>query len=94
MFSGVSATDFNPDCTQLSEISRLEAMRSNSTVNETIANMSVASTVRPHPPKHTRPKYKDILAQISTQQAKKAGAFLDGCCVSHLQYSLEISDKT
>ncbi|XP_052869521.1 DNA topoisomerase 2-binding protein 1 [Anopheles cruzii] len=82
--SSVTSRDFNPDCTELSEISHVNVSSRNMTINESI--MSVGGdkgtpTVATAPRSVAHHRYRELLARMTVQQAKKAGPVLDGCSV-------------
>ncbi|XP_035896167.1 DNA topoisomerase 2-binding protein 1 [Anopheles stephensi] len=80
----ISGGQFNPDCTQLSEISHANFSARNETINESIMSggadgmpPSVSGVARPAGSQ----RYREVLARMTVQQAKKAGPVLDGCSV-------------
>lgn len=76
---------FNPDNTQLSMISNSSCGKA-LVLDET--QMSTRSSILSNPAPgpsgfiRAKPKYQEVLAKMTVQMAKKAGTFLDGCCVS------------
>ncbi|EDS34036.1 DNA topoisomerase 2-binding protein 1 [Culex quinquefasciatus] len=91
-----SSRDFNPDSTQLSMISHGNS-RNFSTINESVMSMTSNSSMVPALPQppvvSSKPKYKDSLAKINVQLAKKAGLFLDGCNIYLSGFTGEEKDK-
>uniref|UniRef100_A0A8D8H7M7 DNA topoisomerase 2-binding protein 1-A n=1 Tax=Culex pipiens TaxID=7175 RepID=A0A8D8H7M7_CULPI len=91
-----SSRDFNPDSTQLSMISHGNS-RNFSTINESVMSMTSNSSMVPAVPQppvvSAKPKYKDSLAKINVQLAKKAGLFLDGCNIYLSGFTGEEKDK-
>ncbi|XP_052901138.1 DNA topoisomerase 2-binding protein 1-A [Anopheles moucheti] len=79
----MSGGQFNPDCTQLSEISHANFSSRNETINESI--ISAGDGILSSGTVVTRlcgaQRYREVLARMTVQQAKKAGHVLDGCNV-------------
>jgi topoisomerase (DNA) II binding protein 1 len=89
--SGVpNSSAFNPDCTQLSEISHGQVVPRIGTVNETVVSVASTSSSAMAAPRmstrrndtQTHPAYKAVMQRLNVKMAKKAGPFLDGCNVS------------
>uniref|UniRef100_A0A182NQG7 BRCT domain-containing protein n=1 Tax=Anopheles dirus TaxID=7168 RepID=A0A182NQG7_9DIPT len=95
--SRISAGDFNPDCTQLSEISHANFSSRNETINESIAvtergvggGEAAGNGARPAGSQ----RYREMLACMTVQQAKKAGPVLDGCSVFLSGFTAEEKEK-
>ncbi|XP_055372512.1 DNA topoisomerase 2-binding protein 1 [Condylostylus longicornis] len=101
-----SIPDFVGNFTQLSDISRVESLGNQHIENEMsiCSNASVESvllndrsTRANHEAKKTaaadKKLYKKILCSINTQQAKRAGNFLDGCSIFLCGFTDEEKDK-
>uniref|UniRef100_A0AAG5CVL1 BRCT domain-containing protein n=1 Tax=Anopheles atroparvus TaxID=41427 RepID=A0AAG5CVL1_ANOAO len=99
----VSGGDFNPDCTQLSEISHANFSARNVTINESIMSIGgggvgvggsldgpSSSAAIPRP---SSQRYREILSRMTVQQAKKAGPVLDGCNVFLSGFTAEEKEK-
>uniref|UniRef100_A0A182JW07 BRCT domain-containing protein n=1 Tax=Anopheles christyi TaxID=43041 RepID=A0A182JW07_9DIPT len=91
----ISAGEFNPDCTQLSEISHANFSSRNETINESM--MSGGDAVSASSATVGRPavihRYREVLARMTVQQAKKAGPVLDGCSVFLSGFTAEEKEK-
>ncbi|KFB41203.1 AGAP002760-PA-like protein [Anopheles sinensis] len=95
----ISGGEFNPDCTQLSDISHANFSARNVTINESI--MPCGSSVDGFPVASTmsggaRPcsqRYREFLSRMTVQQAKKAGPLLDGCNVFLSGFTAEEKEK-
>nr|XP_040229158.2 DNA topoisomerase 2-binding protein 1 [Anopheles coluzzii] len=94
----ISAGEFNPDCTQLSEISHANFSSRNETINESMMSGGTAdvapagsssSVARPVGSQ----RYREVLARLTVQQAKKAGPVLDGCSVFLSGFTAEEKEK-
>lgn len=94
----ISAGEFNPDCTQLSEISHANFSSRNETINESMMSGGAAdvapagsssSVARPVGSQ----RYREVLARLTVQQAKKAGPVLDGCSVFLSGFTAEEKEK-
>uniref|UniRef100_A0A182RSY5 BRCT domain-containing protein n=1 Tax=Anopheles funestus TaxID=62324 RepID=A0A182RSY5_ANOFN len=79
----MSGGQFNPDCTQLSDISHANFSSRNETINESM--IGTGDGILPATSGFARPggsqRYREVLARMTVQQAKKAGHVLDGCSV-------------
>lgn len=103
----LTAGEFNPDCTQLSMISHTNSR--NFTVNESMMSSTVSQAQGkgggrvstgegPALPRKAsaadqQKKYREVLAQISLSQAKKAGPFLDGCKIYLSGFAADDKEK-
>uniref|UniRef100_A0A182Q3E0 BRCT domain-containing protein n=1 Tax=Anopheles farauti TaxID=69004 RepID=A0A182Q3E0_9DIPT len=92
----VSAGFFNPDCTQLSEISHVNFSARNETINESMTVTErcaggVVESIGVRPVVNQR--YREILACMTVQQAKKVGSVLDGCNVFVSGFTAEEKEK-
>ncbi|XP_050100587.1 DNA topoisomerase 2-binding protein 1-A [Anopheles aquasalis] len=83
--SRARSSDFNPDCTELSEISHANFSGRNLTINESVMSSAggkddnvVKSQQKARPVANA---YREVLVRMTVQQAKKAGPLLDGCSV-------------
>ncbi|XP_017035833.3 DNA topoisomerase 2-binding protein 1-A [Drosophila kikkawai] len=83
-----SSTAPGADQTQLSDLSRISFVSGSrrmcsdlTTVNETLGCSSPAKELLKQATTTTGRSYQQVLAEICPRQAKKAGTFLDGCCV-------------
>uniref|UniRef100_A0A182VZQ1 BRCT domain-containing protein n=1 Tax=Anopheles minimus TaxID=112268 RepID=A0A182VZQ1_9DIPT len=91
----MSGGQFNPDCTQLSEISHANFTSRNETINESIVSGGdgiLSSGVPVMRPAGSQ-KYREILARMTVQQAKKAGHVLDGCSVFLSGFTTDEKEK-
>lgn len=77
-----SESSFNPDCTSLSAIGV-----QNLTVNESRMSTVPAAARPADKSSEDVATYKRLFAALSVTQAKKSGAFLDGCNVISMNYS-------
>ncbi|XP_058061785.1 DNA topoisomerase 2-binding protein 1-A [Anopheles bellator] len=93
--SSVTSRDFNPDCTELSEISHVNVSSRNLTINESIMSVGgdkgtpIAATAT----RSVANRYRELLARMTVQQAKKAGPVLDGCSVYLSGFSGDEKEK-
>ncbi|XP_050068069.1 DNA topoisomerase 2-binding protein 1-A [Anopheles maculipalpis] len=92
----MSGGQFNPDCTQLSEISHANFSSRNETINDSV--MSGAGDANPPTTSGVqRPagsqRYREVLARMTVQQAKKAGPVLDGCSVFLSGFTADEKEK-
>ncbi|XP_055843920.1 DNA topoisomerase 2-binding protein 1 [Episyrphus balteatus] len=93
------------DYTQLSDVSRISVMNASkrmdltvndsicSTLNETGRSQGMAKAVLTKQANSVVPQYKSILAEICPKKSKKAGTFLDGCCIYLSGFRGEEKDK-
>ncbi|XP_037725778.1 DNA topoisomerase 2-binding protein 1 [Drosophila subpulchrella] len=90
--SNRSAAAPGADQTQLSDLSRISFVSNSrrmcsdlTTVNESVSSVGSSSPAKDLLKQATTTSsgrnYQQVLAEICPRQAKKAGAFLDGCCV-------------
>uniref|UniRef100_A0A182P507 BRCT domain-containing protein n=1 Tax=Anopheles epiroticus TaxID=199890 RepID=A0A182P507_9DIPT len=93
----ISGGDFNPDCTQLSEISHANFSSRNETINESMMVGAADGLLPSSSSAVARPaasqRYREVLARMTVQQAKKAGPVLDGCSVFLSGFTGEEKDK-
>uniref|UniRef100_A0A182MVT2 BRCT domain-containing protein n=1 Tax=Anopheles culicifacies TaxID=139723 RepID=A0A182MVT2_9DIPT len=91
----MSGGQFNPDCTQLSEISHANFSSRNETINESM--ISGGDGILPSGSAVVRPsgsqRYREVLARMTVQQAKKAGHVLDGCSVFLSGFTTDEKEK-
>ncbi|KAH8238267.1 hypothetical protein KR032_001764, partial [Drosophila birchii] len=94
-----AATAPGADQTQLSDLSRISFVSGSrrmcsdlSTVNETLGCNSPAKELLKQATTSSR-SYQQVLAEICPRQAKKAGTFLDGCCVYLSGFRAEEREK-
>lgn len=73
--NNVTISKFNPDSTQLSNISRMTTFKADISINETLASNASKKFIAPS---SLQAEYKKILARITLQNAKKTGNLLDG----------------
>uniref|UniRef100_A0A336KB18 CSON006828 protein n=1 Tax=Culicoides sonorensis TaxID=179676 RepID=A0A336KB18_CULSO len=106
-FMQSSSSEFNPNSTQLSEISHAESL-AGVTINET-GSTSLATTITSIPntrssttissktkssdSKNSEPKYKTILDNIDMSFVKKRNGFLDGCKIYLSGFKSDAKDK-
>ncbi|XP_017063794.1 DNA topoisomerase 2-binding protein 1-A [Drosophila eugracilis] len=92
----------NADQTQLSDLSRISFVSGSRRMcsDLTVVNESVSSVGTSSPAKDllkqatsSSRNYQQVLAEICPRQAKKAGAFLDGCCVYLSGFRTEEREK-
>ncbi|XP_035774152.1 DNA topoisomerase 2-binding protein 1-A-like [Anopheles albimanus] len=95
--SRARSSDFNPDCTELSEISHANFSGRNLTINESVMSSAggkddnaVKSQQKSRPVGNA---YREVLVRITVQQAKKAGPLLDGCSVYLSGFTNDEKDK-
>ncbi|XP_055911709.1 DNA topoisomerase 2-binding protein 1-A [Eupeodes corollae] len=93
------------DYTQLSDVSRISMMNSSkrmdltvndsvcSTLNDTARSQGMAKAVLTKQASAAGQQYKAILAEICPKKSKKAGTFLDGCCIYLSGFRGEEKDK-
>lgn len=91
--SGPNLGDFTANCTQISGIYSGDI---STNINDTVSSVNSSSR---RPTRATTSansidtNYKKILSEISPQNAKKAGTFLDGCCIYLSGFTTEDKDK-
>ena len=73
--TNVTVSGFNPDNTQLSDISRITMFNPDFSLSETRASTRASTR-----PSTSDPGYKAVLTKITLPAAKKAGSVLDGLC--------------